>query len=232
MGPDTSAGRDDADVDEAVLDLAASAALIDAQRERLAAATDVDGRLLFGVWGVAWLVGFGALYFVSGDDPVLPWSPAAAGVLFAALDVAAIVVTTVHIARRTAGLRGTSATQGAMYGWAWFLGFAAIGGLGYALGRAGASIEVISATMTIVPALLVGTLYIAGGAIWQDRTQFALGVWILLVTIVAALVGAPGLLAVMAVAGGGGMLVGGLAVALRRRREVAARPGVSGSAAP
>jgi len=205
------------------LDPAASAALIEAQRERLAAATDVDGRLLFGVWGVAWLVGFAALYTVAGDEPLLGWPPAAAGTLFAALMLGAIVVTTVHIARRTAGVRGTSATQGAMYGWAWFGGFATISGLNFALARAGAGEAVFTVTMTIVPALLVGVLYMAGAAIWQDRTQFALGVWILAVTIAAAVAGTPHMLAVMAVAGGGGMLAGALADAVRRRKDLAGR---------
>ena len=206
---------DDAD---GPLDLAASAALIQVQRARVAAATDVDARLLFGVWGAAWLVGFGALYAVAGDDPLLRWRAAAAGV-FAAVIVAAIAVTAVHVARRTAGVLGTSATQGAMFGWAWFAGFATIGALGYALARVGAGQAVFTVTMTIVPALIVGALYMAGGAIWQDRTQFALGSWVVVVTVASAVVGPPHMLAVMALAGGGGMLAGAFAVGVRSRRD-------------
>ncbi len=203
--------------DEPPLDLAASAALIEEQRAKVAAATDVDGRLLFGVWGAAWLLGFGALYTVAGDRPLLDWSPTAAGLVFAGLLVAAMVVTAVHIARRTAGVHGTSSTQGAMYGWAWFLGFVGVFALPAALGRAGADEVVVQVTMTLVPPLLVGVLYMAGAAIWRDRTQFVLGAWILAVTIVASFVGTPGMLAVMALAGGGGMLAGALADAVRRR---------------
>ena len=58
-----------------------------------------------------------------------------------------------------------------------------------------------------MPALLVAALYMAGGAMWTDRAQFALGAWIALSTVVAAAVGPPGLLLVMSLAGGGGMLV-------------------------
>lgn len=211
-------GPGDADHD-VPLDPAASVALIRAQRARVAAATDVDARLLFGVWGAAWLVGFGALYAVAGDDPLLRWR-AAAGIVFATLIAAAIAVTAVHVARRTAGVLGTSATQGAMYGWAWFAGFAAIGSLGYALARVGATESVYTVTMTVVPALVVGVLYMAGGAIWQDRTQFVLGSWVVVVTIAAAAVGPPHMLAVMALAGGGGMLAGAFADGVRMRRDL------------
>jgi hypothetical protein len=203
--------------DEPPLDPAASAAVIAEQRAKVAAETDVDGRLLLGVWGLAWLIGFGALYTVAGSPPVLDWSPTAAGIVFVGLLVSAMVITAVHIARRTAGVHGTSAVQGAMYGWAWFLGFVAVFALPSALGRAGADDSVVQVAMTLVPPLLVGVLYMAGAAIWRDRTQFVLGVWILAATIAASFVGTPGMLAVMAFAGGGGMLVGALAEALWRR---------------
>jgi hypothetical protein len=205
------------DDDGSPLDLAASAALIAEQRARVAAETDVDPRLLFGVWGAAWLLGFGALWSVAGDRPRLGWSPTAAGIVFAALLLAAMVLTAVHLARRTSGVHGTSAVQGAMYGWAWFLGFVTVFALPAALSRAGADDVVVQVTMTLVPPLLVGVLYMAGAAIWQDRTQLALGVWILVVTIAASFAGTPGMFAVMALAGGGGMLVAALAAHVRRR---------------
>jgi len=208
----------DAAADDAPLDLAASAALIETQRARVAAATDLDARLLFGVWGAAWLVGFAALYAVALDPPLLGWPAWSAGALFAALLVAAMVVTAVHIASRSKGVRGVSSRAGAMYGWGWGLSFGGVAALGSALARAGASAEVMQLVMTVVPALLVGALYMVGAAMSGSRTQFALGAWIAAVTIVAATVGAPGILAVMSVAGGGGMLVGAVLEQLRRRR--------------
>jgi hypothetical protein len=222
-GPHEARPADDPSSEDAPLDPAASAALIDAQRARVAVETDVDGRLLFGAWGVAWLLGFGALFLVAGDEPVVDVERGYAGLFFAAVLVAAMVVTAVHLARRTAGVRGTSATQGAMYGWSWFVGFGGLTVLSLALGRAGANEDVMATTWTIAPPLLVGVLYMAGAAIWQDRTQFALGVWISVVTMVAAIVGGPGMLAVMALAGGGGMIVAAFSTEVRRRR-VRGRP--------
>ena len=212
------AAVDDATVDDAPLDAEASAALIDAQRVRVAAATAVNGRLLFGVWGAAWLVGFGALYSVATDPPLLGWPTWLAGSVFAGLLVLAMVVTGAHIATRTAGVRGVSASAGAMYGWAWFVSFAGVFALGAGLARAGASPEIRQLVMTIVPLLLVGGLYMAGGAIWGDRAQFGLGVWIAAVAMVAAVVGPPHLLLVAAIAGGGGLLTASVLEHLRRVR--------------
>ncbi|HEY8719087.1 hypothetical protein [Pengzhenrongella sp.] len=226
MVPDDDAARgravnsppDDGARDDLPLDLAASAALIEAQRARVAAATDVDGRLLFGAWGTSWLLGFGALYSVASDQPLLGWPDWVAGTLFAGLLGVAMIITAVHLVRRTAGVRGVSARSGAMYGWSWGLSFTGVGALGFGLSRAGVSPEVMQLVMTVVPALLVGALYMAGAAIWRATTQFVLGAWIVAVTVVAAVVGPPATLAVMSIAGGGGMLVGAGLEHLRRSR--------------
>ncbi|MCL3861625.1 hypothetical protein [Actinotalea sp. K2] len=209
--------------DDAPLDPVASAALIVDQRRRVESATDVDGRLLFGVWGVAWLLGFGLLWSVSRDEPLLDLSIGIALAIFTALLLSAVVITTIHTATRSVGVSGASATQGAMYGWAWFLGFGGIGALGYALGRLDVEPATLSTVMTVASTLLVGALYMAGGAIWQDRNQFALGAWIALSSIAAAVVGFPHLLLLMSLAGGGGMLIGAVAEAARRRRRGALR---------
>jgi hypothetical protein len=212
------AAPDAAPDDDAPLDPAASAAIVAAQRARVAQETDVDGRLLFGAWGVAWLLGFGAMYAVAGERPLLDWPPEAAGAVFGGLLVTAAVITAVHIGRRTSGVHGDSAAQGAMYGWSWFLGFAGVFALSATLVDAGADPVVVETAMTVASPLVVGVLYMAGAAIWRDRTQFALGVWIVVVTIGAAFVGMPWMLAVMALAGGGGMLAGAVAAGMRRRR--------------
>lgn len=222
--PNENLMHDAGSAEEAPLDLAASAALIESQRARVAAETDVDARLLFAVWGVAWLIGFGALYAAAIDPPLGAVRAGVAGGLFGALLVAAMVITAVHIARQSRGVSGVSARAGAMYGWGWGLSFVGVGALGSALASAGASGEVMQLVMTVVPALLVGALYMVGAALVCSRSQFALGAWITVVTIVGAVVGAPGLLAVMSVAGGGGMLVAAGAEHARRRTAPRAAP--------
>lgn len=208
------------DADDAPPDLHASAAIIAAQRARTQDELGVDGRLLFGVWGVAWLVGFGGQWLAwrgDGDHRSLALA------VFFALLVGAGTLTMLHIGRRTAGVQGTSSLQGAMYGWSWFLAMAGIGALAVALGRADVSGAVVATVMTVASSLLVGALYMAAGAMWTDRAQFALGAWICVVTAVGAVVGLPHLMAVMAFAGGGGMLAAAAwyAVARRSAREAA-----------
>ena len=93
-------------------------------------------------------------------------SCAAAFLVFTALLVLAVAVTAWHLAVKGTGVRGASARQGAMYGWAWFLSFGVVFALGVALDRAGATGEVMSLAMTVASLLMVGALYMACGAIW------------------------------------------------------------------
>lgn len=202
--------------DDAPLDPQASAALIAEQRARVEAAVDVDGRVLFTAWGVAWTLGFGLLWAADAEASFAPGTEVAL-LAFAGLLGAAGVVTAVHLVRRSRGVRGASARQGAMYGWAWFLGFGVVAALASALARAGVADDVMTLAMMAVSLVVVGTLYMAGGAVWDAPTQFALGAVILVATIVAVLVGPPHTYLVMCVGGGGAMLAGAVVEAVRRR---------------
>jgi hypothetical protein len=190
-------------------------ALLESERQRAAAALSPDPRLLFGVWGAAWFVGFLSMWAsASAAAPVRP-DGAVAGTLFAVLLVAAAVVTGVHIARRTGGVQGASSRVGAMYGWTWFVAFAALFAVmagAYRQGLGGGTEAVLWSGLS---ALVVGALYMAGGAIWQDTVQFALGLWIVLSGAAGALAGFPSVFLVMALAGGGGFLVVAAWFALR-----------------
>jgi len=65
--------------------------------------------------------------------------------------------------------------------------------------------------------LVIGLLYMARGAMWLDRTQFALGAWFALVSGAGAVAGTPWIYLVLSLAGGGGMLVGAGTMAARSR---------------
>lgn len=199
-------------------------ALIEAERAHAQAALDPDPRLIFGTWGIAWLLGFMALWLAaSGTSPVrLPM--AGAGLFFLGCIAGAVILTMIHIGRRVAGVRGASSVAGAMYGWSWFLGFATLAAVMSGAYRNGLSAETGGLLWSVLSGLVVGVLYTAGGALWQDRTQFGLGVWILLSSAAGALAGFPSVYLVMALAGGGGFLVAAGFFALRR--------GVRGASGP
>ncbi|MNW54505.1 hypothetical protein D3C74_321070 [compost metagenome] len=149
-----------------------------------------------------------------------PW----AFLAFSFLIVSAVAITIVHIMTRVSGVRGASARSGALYGWAWFISFAAMSMVLGGLARAGANPEVMALASNSLSCLVVGIMYLAGGAMWQETRLYVLGVWILLVAGAATIVGQPGLYLVMAAAGGGGFLLMALVeqvLRLRTRRRIA-----------
>ncbi len=152
----------------------------------------------------------------SPDGPLRLSLPAGGAVLTVSL-LAAAITTVVHVARRTSGVQGVSDRAGAMYGWAWFLSFACLTVLLTAVrARYGLGDDVTGLLWTGTSGLVVGALYLAGGALWQDRIQYGIGVWVLVATAAGVLAGYPGAYLVMAFAGGGGFLFAALALAVRK----------------
>ncbi|MBO0609751.1 hypothetical protein [Myceligenerans salitolerans] len=199
------------------MDAAARLKMIDEQQKRARTGLEPDARLLYLVWGAAWLVGYLAMWFTSkdGSSPTI-W----AGWTLAVAIIAAITFTMVHSIRRTAGTRGTSARVGAMYGWGWMLGFLTMWAILTGLVNAGADGEVVAVAANGTACLIVGLMYLACGMVFQDNGVYALGVWMLLTAAVATLVGLPGTNLVMALLGGGGFLAMGVVTSVvdARRR--------------
>ncbi|MCC2309199.1 hypothetical protein [Cellulomonas chengniuliangii] len=215
------------DIEDAPPAPADGLAIIASQQERVRAGATPDGRLLFLVWGAAWLIGYGALWLAVKDlDVYRP--PSGAFIVFGLCISSAVVFTIVHSVRRAAGMHGPSVTAGAMYGWAWGLGFLLQGALIGAFVNAGASHELVALASNGLACLIVGLLYMAGGAMDQEPALFWLGVWILVVAAVASSVGLPLTFLVMALAGGGGFLVG---AGIEHARRQARRGRMAGSAA-
>jgi len=203
MANDPTSGRPVEPGDPAGLDPAETLRMIRLQQEAARDATEPDGRLLFGAWGLAWLIGYLAMWITARDTG----SPEVwAGWVLAGCIVGAVAFTVVHSVTRTAGLRGTSARVGAMYGWTWFLAFTAFGVTLGAMGDAGASTEVQAIAANGFACLIVGLMYIAGGLLFEEVRMSAIGAWMLVTAVLAALAGMPNTYLVMAVAGGGGFL--------------------------
>ncbi|QGQ20670.1 hypothetical protein GC089_17620 [Cellulomonas sp. JZ18] len=207
-------GRDDED--DAPLDPAEGLAIVSEQRRRVLD-SEVDDRVIFGTWGVLWLVGY-ALQWWSAERSPTGTSTGPAGAVFGALMVLGLVVTLTHIARRSSGMQGTSRDVGTRFGLTWFAGFMAQALVVAGVVRAGASPEVIAIVANSLACVVVGLLYMACGAMWQVRSLYALGVWVIATAGVASLVGTPTGYLVMSLGGGGGMLVGAAVTHLARRR--------------
>jgi hypothetical protein len=161
---------------------------------------------MFLPWGLGYLVGFGGIWLAVRG--VLPGGLVTALLVVAA--VAPIISTGVTVARSTRGVSGPSRRVGALYGWAWLLGFAALFAINIRIGTLGVPEPTLSLLWSGSALLVVGLLYLAGGALWDHVPQYVLGVWTLLTAVATVFVGYPSNFAVLALAGGGGFVVLGV----------------------
>lgn len=206
------------------LDAAEGLRIIAAQTAKVRS-REPDERLIFGAWALAWAFGYLTLYLTASGRLGVPYTsegvdqpPSWAFMVFGACIVGAMAFTITHSMRANVGIRGTSTSFGIMYGWTWCIGFTGMAFMLGGLARAGAGAEVMALASNACACLLVGVLYMSGGAFWQDRQQYAIGVWIILVAAVAVFAGLPHTYLVMAVLGGGGFFVGMVLEHVRRQR--------------
>ncbi|SDJ66860.1 hypothetical protein SAMN04487820_101167 [Actinopolyspora mzabensis] len=199
-------------------------AITERQQQRAERALDINPGLLFGVWGAAWVLGFGELYLTIGDEPVLLvplWQ--ALGIFFGCLGVAGFI-TVWHLANSLRGLRGPTQKSGAMHGWSWALAFLGLGTLIAATSRMGISDDGYAMLWASGSGLLVGLLYLSGGALTGSWTQYCVGLWILAINAAGAFTGIPNHYLVMSLAGGGGFLVAGTVLTLRGHARTGPSP--------
>ncbi|WP_130179163.1 hypothetical protein [Cryobacterium sp. SO1] len=209
-----------ADLDEPMGDPQQMLALLEAQQRRVADAQIAPVVWLYFIWGVAWFVGFLALW--SGDPDGNPWFTIPAGVatpLFIVLLVISIVSSAVIGLRINRGVRGVSSFSGAVYGLSWSVCGGAFALLGVGLIRNGLSPELANLYFPSGYALMCGTIYLGGAALWRDKSQLVLGLFMLVVGAAAPFAGSPGNDLVFALAGGGAFLVTAAVMAVRLRRN-------------
>ncbi len=190
-------------------------ALARRQQERTEQELSGSPAVMFGAWGLAWVAGFGTLFLTLGAKPVIAVPLGIALLIFFACLGSAGIVTGFLLRRASRGLRGPTQTSGAMYGWSWTLAFVALGAIIEAIRRIGVSYEVYALLWSAGSGLIVGVLFLCGGAMMCDRWQYGIGLWILAVNLGGAFTGIPGHYLVMSLAGGGGFLVTALVLAGR-----------------
>lgn len=200
--------------DDRPLDPAAMLALLERQKREVDLAYVRPVSVLYLIWGVAWVVGFLLLWF--GHLGLMPLP--AAGAAFAVLIIGSIVTSAIVGTRIGRGVQGASNFQGAVYGISWSVSGAAFAAVGLGLISNGMSQELASLYFPSTYALMAGLLYLAGAALWNEKSQLALGVLLLAVGSIAPFFGAPTNNLVMAIGGGGGFLIAALHFGLRLRR--------------
>ena len=193
--------------DDQVLSAGESMALIERQTEEAQRRLGFNPALILGLWGAAYLFGFGAIFLTYPTAVPLRLPGAVAAVIIGVLFPAATVISIVTGVRSGRGLRGPSRAAGAMYGWSWTLGFCALAAVNIGVTRLGLPANAVTLLWSGSSLLLVGVLYLASGALFQDRFQYGLGVWMLVSGACSVFAGVPGNFAVVALAGGGGLFL-------------------------
>lgn len=188
----------DAEHDDAPLDPAEALALAERQQRAVGLSFVKPVAWLYTIWGVAWLVGF-LLLWLGDATEWMPWVVAGPG--FGVLITGAIVASAVIGSRIGRGVQGASDFQGIVYGISWPITGLAFGFVGAGLVGQGMSTELASLYFPSAYALMVGILYLLGGALWNAKSQFVLGLVLIAVGSAAPFFGAPTNNLVMAIAG-------------------------------
>ncbi|MDT5041484.1 MAG: hypothetical protein QOE51_2469 [Actinoplanes sp.] len=200
-------------------DPAESLRLIERERAETELNITPDPRGFTWPWGFAWIIGFGVFFLRFGPDGRvfvdLPgWLPLA---LLLPLFVAAGAFTGWFGARLRRHISGPSNRQSLMYGITWSVGFSA---MAVVLSTTNGLLTDPHATMLWAGAMvaLTGAMHMAGGAIWNDRSLFFLGLWTSAVNVGGILAGPGWHALILAVLGGGGLLLAGTLQWLKLRR--------------
>jgi hypothetical protein len=204
---DTELGDGTAADSEEALDPAAALAMV--RNQQLSVTNDM-GRFVSSItasWGIAWLLGFLALWSIDGLRPgfSLPL-PLAVGI-FIVLTLAAIGVSIFQGVRSGRGIRGsTGAFTGTVYGVTWSVAMIAVTVLGAGLEHNGMSAGLANIFYPSAYVLVAGLLYVVAGAIWHAVPSIVIGGWLAAVAVAAPFFGYPGNFLFFAIAGGGAFL--------------------------
>jgi hypothetical protein len=207
--------------DDAPADIREMLRLSQQQSDKMSSVFDRPTTIIVLTWGVAWFVGFLTLWSATEGNPWFRTPIVPAGIVFTVLMVAGIIVSAVVGSRTSRGMRGAVAFQGTVYGISWAIACMAVPFFGGALLANGMSPELAALFYPAGYSLVVGILYLAGAALWNDKPMLGVGIWIIVVGIGAPFFGAPTNYLVMGLLGGGAFLVYGVWLVLRQRRRVA-----------
>ncbi|WEO76527.1 hypothetical protein BJQ94_14290 [Cryobacterium sp. SO2] len=210
---------DTTDTDQPLDDPRAMLALLESQQRQVQNAQQSPVIWMYLIWGITWLVGFLALW--SGDTDGNPWFTIPdylATPVFIVMLVASIVASAVLGIRINRGVRGISTFSGAVYGLSWSVCSAAFALVGTGLIGQGLSPELANLYFPAAYALMCGTIYLGGAALWRDVSQLVLGLVLLAVGAVSTFAGSPGNDLVLALGVGVAFLIAAGSLAVRRRR--------------
>jgi hypothetical protein len=220
MNEDTSR-RDGPDASEPVsMDARGAAVIVQQASERARRELAVRRPVLFAIWGLVVLIGYGAMWLTCRDQHVYRgpdgWTLLLALLLFLAAAGASANV----VDAAASGVTGRSELQRWIFVLALAAGFIAMESERLAIRHAGASLTVQSLYGQALPLLIAGMVFVATSAVTSrlNWPRLIIGCWLLLVAGGSTWASPETGLAVCALAGGGGILAMG-AIEPRLRRS-------------
>lgn len=192
--------------------------LIERQRAVVERKLGTDPLVFYVPWGLVWLIGYGLFFLRYGPngDPLVPMPIAVPGIVLGALIVLALAITMTAAARAGRGVSGESDQRGLYYGLSWALAFTMMGVLG---GQLNDHLPGPEAALywTATSTSILTVLYVAGAAVWRDRSMFVLGCWVGVINVIGVIAGVGWHSLLVSLGGGGGLLVVGVVLRLRMR---------------
>lgn len=197
--------------DDAPLSPEQMLALVKDQQRSIAGQRGAFVHWILVAWGVAWLAGFGALWLASGGLAGVTVPIQVAAPVFAALLIAAGILSSILGIRSDRGVRDQQgAFAGAAYGQLWWVGGLVIFVMGQALVFNGMQPALLGVFYPSAFIFFAGVMYVMAGVLWRAIPMVVLGGWSLLLSAVAPFFGMPTHYLVFALAGGGGFLIAAL----------------------
>ncbi|MBN6055187.1 hypothetical protein JYK22_24845, partial [Nonomuraea sp. RK-328] len=168
--------------------------------------------LLYLPWGVAWLIGFGAIFLHFGLDGrgLAPISQMQAVGVLQGAQVLAGAFAGLGIARQSRQVRGDTSARGAMIGYSWVAGMALMIVICVRLTFALPREEEVQILWTGASLLVVGVMYMMTAAVFLEWPMFFLGAWTIAVNATGVMLGAGWQSLLIAVLVGGGFIAASL----------------------
>lgn len=195
--------------DPTALNPAAAAAIIREAGARARRELVISRPVLLATWGLALLVGYGAMWFSVRRQQPYHGPSAQTVALVLVLLLAALLVTVAAAERPGADVGGRSATRRAVFALCLVAAFVSLGVEKIMLFEIGADSSVLGVVGSANPLLATGLAFVASAAV-DLRTgwsRFVLGAWLLAVACAGMGQGPVTCLAISALAGGGGILL-------------------------
>ncbi|MGB3413599.1 MAG: hypothetical protein WBA28_02670 [Microbacteriaceae bacterium] len=140
-----------------------------------------DARLLYGVWGLAWCIGYFAIFLTvyPSKQPVLPFFIGL--IIGTAVLATAIILSSIHATQKVSGSRGPTKTAETIHGFDFAIAFTLMAILGIQFSRLGVPLDAMMIFWVAVPCLIIGLQFLASAVLQDEKSQLIFGSWAFLV---------------------------------------------------